>query len=169
MQRRQRRLFVKYYENWIKDNRVYVKMELCSTNLFKVIEEKNELFETKVMTLTEYFICSHLMKEILECVQYLHQLKPNPIIHRNLKPQNILVNYEPKNNRFLKLCDFSFATISDNNKTTSHTLMTATNKYIAPEVLAQKVNDLRGDYNTKADIYSLGIIICDLFRYDSDE
>ncbi|CAG2178499.1 unnamed protein product [Oppiella nova] len=48
------------------------------------------------MNSIEFYISCHIFKEILECVQYLHELDP-PIIHRDLKPDNVLVAQEVKN------------------------------------------------------------------------
>ena len=159
---------VKYYDCWVQENQLFLKMELCSDNLDNIIKEMRKCFErqsTEEMSLTEYFICSQLMKEILECVQYLHQLDP-PIIHRDLKPQNILVNYEPKNNRFLKICDFGISAFESKN-TISHTRGVGTTKYMAPEVIGFKGKDeLSVNYNTRADIYSLGIIFSELIDFD---
>ena len=67
-------------------------MELCSDNLKNIIEEKQKCFEKhskKAMNSIEFYISCQLFRELLECVQYIHGLKP-PIIHRDLKPANIL-------------------------------------------------------------------------------
>ena len=157
---------VKCFDSWIESNKLYIQMELCSDNLKNIIQQKRECFErqlTDVMTTTEFFICSQLMKEILECVQYLHQLDP-PIIHRDLKPQNILVNYEPKNNRFLKLCDFGLSR-DLSKESVSYTADMGTTGYMAPEV-APKIGYQRRKYTEKADIYSLHRIALDIFDFD---
>lgn len=68
------------------------------------------------------------------------------IIHRDIKPQNILVS--PKGD--YKLGDFGVAKVSE--KTTAGTIA-GTYEYMAPEVF-------RGEsYNSTADIYSLGIVM----------
>ena len=83
-------------------------MELCSNNLKNIIEEKSKCFErqtSEVMKSIEFYISCQIFKELLECVEYLHESNP-PIIHRDLKPANILITEESRNGRFLKLCDF---------------------------------------------------------------
>ena len=63
-------------------------MELCSDNLMNIINQKKMLFrrqESEAMNSIEYFISCEIFKEILECVQYLHESKP-PIMHRDIKP-----------------------------------------------------------------------------------
>lgn len=68
------------------------------------------------------------------------------IIHRDIKPQNILVS----ENRTYKLADFGIAKVSE--KTGSGT-MAGTNGYIAPEVAN------RQKYGKEVDIYSLGMVL----------
>jgi serine/threonine protein kinase len=60
--------------------------------------------------------------------------------------------------RFIKLADFGLATIREFDEQ-SHTLGSETMKYMAPEVLTRK-------YDTKVDIFSLGVIIQELFNID---
>ena len=139
-------------------------MELCSDNLKNIIQQKRECFkrtESERMTATEFFISSQLFKEIVESINYLHEMKPT-IIHRDLKPANILVNFVPKNGRFLKLADFGFATHCD--KTFSQSKCVGTARYMAPEILNAVVR--RPRYSQKTDIYSLGRILSELFNYN---
>jgi serine/threonine protein kinase len=106
-----------------------------------------------------YVITCELFKEILGSVNYLHNHKP-PVIHRDLKPANILITDE-SSGRFVKLGDFGLA-VNHEFEDQSHTEGTSTLKYIAPEVFKSR------KYGTKADIYSLGVILEDLFNIDSD-
>jgi serine/threonine protein kinase len=64
-----------------------------------------------------------------------------------------------KNGRFLRLADFGLATTHEPQKQ-SHTEDRGTPKYVAPEVISSKY------YDTKADIYSLGFVVQDLFWLD---
>ncbi|CAG2173575.1 unnamed protein product, partial [Oppiella nova] len=86
-----------------------------------------------------------IFKEILECVQYLRELNP-PVIHRDLKPDNILLAKTVRNGRFFKICDFGLATVHQ------HSSDKGDLKYQAPEVGQGVV------YNHKIDVYSLAII-----------
>ena len=112
------------------------------------------------MNSIEFYISCQLFKELLESVGYLHESNP-PIIHRDIKPHNILITEESQNGRFLKLCDFGLATF-DSLRTVSHFVGIGTPKYMAPEAS----NITRFGYNTKADIYSLGFIAQELFDID---
>jgi serine/threonine protein kinase len=59
--------------------------------------------------------------------------------------------------RFVKLADFGLAKLHEFEEQ-SNTCGVGTQKYMAPEVLTSR------KYNTKADFYSLGVIIPELFN-----
>jgi serine/threonine protein kinase len=138
---------------------LHIQMELCSKTIRDVIKQLNDELNQKdseEMTPIGYYITSELFKEIVESVDYLHNKNP-PIIHRDLKPTNILIA-NGMSGRFVKLADFGLATIHEFDEQ-SRTLGSETMKYMAPEVLTRK-------YDTKADIFSLGVIIQELFNVD---
>jgi hypothetical protein len=140
---------------------LHIQMELCSKTLKDLINQLNNELNQKafeVMTPLGYYIASELMIEILESVDYLH--KQN-VIHRDLKPTNILIT-DGMNGRFVKIADFGLATIHE-FEGQSHTTYSGTPKYRAPEVCS------RNKYDLKADIYSLGFVIQDLFNFDLNE
>jgi serine/threonine protein kinase len=92
----------------------------------------------------------------LECVQYLHK---NQIIHRDLNPCNILIKKNEEIERFIKICDFGLIAIHKFAQQ-SHTVNRGHLRYAAPEVLNRK------KYDTKADIFSLGMVLINLFDID---
>ena len=163
---------VRYMGSWIetysKDvdiNCLYIQMEFCSDSLKNILNSKALVFGRKpleTMSVIEYFVSCQLFKELLECVQYLHESNP-PIIHRDLKPQNILIADNPLRGKYLKICDFGLATVHSMSSM-SHTRNTGTFKYMAPEVL--QGTRFKSDYSTKADVYSLSIIAMELFDFD---
>ncbi len=71
-----------------------------------------------------YYICCELFIEIIECVHFLHERN---VIHRGLKPANILIT-NGINGRFVKLGDFC---ISMNHEfyNESQTQSSGTHKY----------------------------------------
>jgi serine/threonine protein kinase len=141
---------------------LHIQMELCFKTLKDIIHMLNEDLSdqrSNIMTTIGYFISSELLAEILEGVYYLHRQRP-PIIHRNLKPTNILIS-ESKNGKFVKIAGFGLAKIQQ-SISQINTEYVGSPKYMAPEVVS-------GNYNTPADIYSLGVIIQDLFNIDINE
>ena len=153
---------VQYKNSWIENNEIlYIQMELCFNTLREILIQKRNDFQRKdfqTMSLTEYYISCQIFKEILECVDYLHKLKPKPIIHRDLKPTNILITHGI-NGRFVKLADFGLAVVHKFDDQT-HTEGLGSFKYCAYEVRSGR------SYDTKADIFSLGVITQELFDID---
>ena len=93
----------------------------------------------------------NMMKDITIALHYLHNRRPNGVIHRDLKPQNILVN----KNGDVKLADFDVSKLvetSETDKYKGHTGETGTYVWTSPEVLRHET------YNYTADIYSLGLL-----------
>jgi hypothetical protein len=132
-----------------------IQMEFCCKTLKEVIEYLlNELRKNSQQMVKSlyYFICCELLAEIIECVNYLHIRN---IIHRDLKPANILIT-DGINGRFVKLADFGLSVIHEFDDE-SHTQLLGTLKYMAPEVITSR------KYDTKADIYSIGRIVEELF------
>ena len=77
-----------------------------------------------------WFISCHLLREIVECIEFLHERNP-PIIHRDIKPGNILVSSKVIKGRFVKLADFGIARM---HYTGEYTRNIGTDGYMAPEI-----------------------------------
>ncbi|XP_071544018.1 mitogen-activated protein kinase kinase kinase 7-like isoform X4 [Panulirus ornatus] len=97
---------------------------------------------------TQYNL-AHGISWLLQCakaVSYLHAIQPRPLLHRDLKPPNLLLT---KGAKILKVCDFGTAcelsTIMSDNRGSA--------AWMAPEVFEGKL------YTEKCDVYSWGIIL----------
>ena len=101
-----------------------------------------------------------LFMQVCSAVQHAHQ---KGIIHRDLKPSNILVeSYDGK--PVPKVIDFGLAKATSGLQLTEHTLFTGfgnvmgTPQYMAPEQATFNAMDV----DTRADVYSLGVILYEL-------
>jgi protein kinase A len=138
----------------MQDNlNLYLVLEyLPGGELFRMVKNKGNL---KVSQATFY------LAEIVLALEALHKRN---IIYRDLKAENILLTQSGH----VKLIDFGFSKqLKDIQKDRVMTNC-GTRTYTAPEVM------MGGKYNYKADIWSLGILICELvggftpFRSSSD-
>ena len=83
--------------------------------------------------------------ELCDVLDYLHKHKPDPIIFRDMKPSNVMINH----NGDIMLVDFGIAkTFQSGIKGT----MIGTEGYSPPE-------QYRGEATPSADIYALGATI----------
>ena len=133
---------IKFYESFETENELAIVMELCDINLNKF--KKNKSFNSS---------------EIYEIIHQLNNtfkiMKDKKIVHRNLKPNNILIKYEKDNKYIMKLCDYgteeNFTKIKIHKKTTYYT---------SPEIIKASI---QSNDNYKCDLWSLGVIIYELF------
>jgi hypothetical protein len=88
---------------------------------------------------------------ICDALQYMHE---NNVIHRDLKPDNIMIARSPQGGPLVKVVDFGIAkaSSSDAQKVTKTGLVVGTPEYMSPEQLAGDKLDGRSD------IYSLGLV-----------
>ena len=88
--------------------------------------------------------------DIARALAYLHARR---CIHRDLKGENLLVT----SNGRLKITDFGFARIAARNPDESKRLtFCGTDSYMSPEIL------LGNEFDLPTDIYSLGVIFCEI-------
>ena len=103
-------------------------------------------------------VVQHIMKQLINAIKYLHEKK---IVHRNIKPENIFIDYSSEKdlseknllNSKIILGGFDVSTHLKQDQLLD--LFVATKNYISPEILKRK-------YNEKVDIWSLGIAFCEL-------
>jgi len=120
----------------------FVSMEYFSGTTLKDIIKRDGAFSAAQGSQIAFQICDGL--------ESAHK---HGVIHRDLKSQNIIVNDHGE----LKIIDFGLATNIHQQGMTATGLILGTPEYMAPEQVAGKKADER------ADIYSFGIILYELF------
>jgi len=133
-----------------EDRWIFVVLErLAGGELFRSIADpKLNVFVSDVITVG---------RQLLQALGYLHFLE---IAHRDVKPENILLESDPRRsgNWHIKLIDFGLATKLDQRswnqckKGFGSALICGTAYYCAPEVWA-------GQYGPKTDIWAAGVLI----------
>lgn len=93
-----------------------------------------------------------LRKMLRESIKGLHYLHSHGIIHRDIKPQNLLIN----NSGNIMIADFGVSVIMKNSDILTST--DGTYYFMAPEVL-DKDKSISGYSGKSADIWSLGITL----------
>jgi serine/threonine protein kinase len=90
------------------------------------------------------------LKLLIDAAKGMSYLHSRSVIHRDLKPRNLLVS----KNWVCKVADFGASTISATTKTMT---FIGTPAYMAPEVLAHT------RYSEKADVFSFGVILVEVY------
>ena len=116
-------------------------------------------------------IVQYLMRQIVDAIKYIHQRN---IIHRDLKLDNIMVNFDNANDKNnlnmmrakIKIIDFGFATKLTPDKNNLATTVLGSPINMDPLILnemanrGKKINQL--GYDQQSDIWSLGTICYEL-------
>ena len=128
------------------EENVYIVSELMEHGNLK---ELTDIMQDKNHKFTEANI-ANIVFQLTLALNYIHA---SNTIHRDLKPENILVQIEEDEEDNLhrivcKITDFGLATVIKESK---KNLSVGTPEFMAPEVLNM-------DYDSKADVWSLGVI-----------
>lgn len=133
----------KYYGCYLDGPRVWIVMEYASGGSVRTLMKAcpNGIVQEKYIVV--------IIRELLLALSYLHK---SGVIHRDIKAANVLITALGK----VMLCDFGVSALLVTNQSKRNTLV-GTPYWMAPEV-AQPIPA----YDTKADIWSLGITIYEM-------
>lgn len=121
-----------------EDELILIEEYINGTTLQSILEEKTKLDEKVVI---KYMI------DLCDALYEIHSLDP-PIIHRDIKPLNIMIT----NDNILKLIDFDISRIYKEGENMDTTLL-GTKGYASPEQFGFEQTDCRSD------IYALGVMM----------
>ncbi|SDN87795.1 protein kinase domain-containing protein [Acetanaerobacterium elongatum] len=108
---------------------------------------ENRLSEERILSIA---------KQLCDILTYLHSQKP-PVIHRDIKPQNLIIDTHGT----LRLIDFGISRVFD-EAAREDTIFFGTKNFAPPEQYGFSQTDSR------ADIFSTGILLCWLLTGESD-
>lgn len=124
----------KIFDFFDQNNRAYLVMEFINGSDLELLLNKTK--ELPIDKILEWAI------DLCDVLDYLHKTEPEPIIFRDVKPANIMIDNHGK----VRLIDFGIAKIFVSGVKNT---MIGTEGYSAPE-------QYKGDVNPLSDIYSLG-------------
>ncbi|XP_074467737.1 serine/threonine-protein kinase 36 [Sebastes fasciatus] len=130
---------VQLFDSFETETEVVVVTEYAEGQLFQILEDDGNLPESQVREIA----C-----QLVSALYYLHSHR---ILHRDMKPQNILLG----KSGVVKLCDFGFARAMSVS-TLVLTSIKGTPLYMSPELVEEK------PYDHTADLWSLGCILYEL-------
>ncbi|KAL6931703.1 hypothetical protein ACO0R3_003168 [Hanseniaspora guilliermondii] len=127
----------KYYGSYLHDTKLWIIMEYCAGGSLRTLLRAGVLNDEMI---------SVIFRELLYAVSAIHHDK---LIHRDIKAANVLIGYDGK----VKLCDFGVAAKLTQTRPRRQSLA-GTPFWMAPEVITES-----STYDSKADIWSLGITV----------
>lgn len=137
---------MKLYDSWVDDKKKTVNMitELFTSGNLRQYCNKYKSVDLKAI--------KNWARQVLQGLEYLHSQDP-PIIHRDLKCDNIFVN---GNHGEIKIGDFGLATIMEQPSAKS---VIGTPEFMAPELYEEEYNEL-------IDIYSFGMCMLEMVTFE---
>jgi len=120
---------------------VFLVTDFYPADLSQIIKSPQQLTDVHVQT---------FMYQLFRGLKYIHSAN---VLHRDLKPNNILVNRECD----LVICDFGLARMNDESEDKEMTQYVVTRWYRAPELIM-----LTKDYTSAIDMWSAGCIMAEL-------
>ncbi|KAE9615352.1 hypothetical protein Lal_00048098 [Lupinus albus] len=133
---------IKFYDSWVDDKEKTVNLitELFTSGNLRQYRKKHKYVEMKAIKCWA--------RQILQGLAYLHSHKP-PIIHRDLKCDNIFVN---GNQGEVKIGDLGLAIVMQQPTARS---VIGTPEFMAPELYEEEYNEL-------VDVYSFGMCMLEM-------
>ena len=169
------------YDNIVKvfdifmgvDDQLHLVMELCDGDLAGHMSSQDN---------HEPLSLFNMAQQAAKGLDVLHSHSP-PIIHRDIKPQNILISRDHSTNELVvKLADFGISRNVETHDITASTanaqpailtdVIRGTQPYWAPEYCAALdgvgMKDGKNCFNASVDIFALGLVYAYIFCYNNN-
>ncbi|CAN6480672.1 unnamed protein product [Victoria cruziana] len=137
---------IKFFSSWVDEENKTINIitELFTSGSLRQYRKKHKHVDMKAI--------KNWSRQILRGLEYLHSHNP-PIIHRDLKCDNIFVN---GNHGEVKIGDLGLATVMQQPSARS---VIGTPEFMAPELYEEEYNEL-------VDIYSFGMCLLEMVTFE---
>ena len=135
---------ISFHGSWVNRERQEVNFvtEILSSGTLKSFINKVQVIRWKIAKRWAF--------QILKGLEYLHSQDP-PVIHRDLKCENIFINGTSGD---LRIGDLGLSTVHRNGKVLS---VLGTPEFMAPDMYEEN------SYNEKVDVYAFGMCLLEIF------
>ena len=143
------------------------KLEICCDRDALIMEDFGSM-SLREWIKHEKLDCSGVLAIAVQIAEILHDLNQHQIVHKDIKPANILIHPESKQ---VKLIDFSIASLlpKETQELQNPNVLEGTLAYLAPEQTGRMNRGI--DYRT--DFYGLGVtlyeLLTDQLPFQSDD
>ena len=135
---------VKLYYNYEDEENYILILELCDTDLSRLLQEKKTFTSGEILS---------IMEGLNKSFKYMND---NNFVHRDIKPSHILIKYiDSSKNKFIpKLAGYTFSRELEEGRANT---FVGTPLFTAPEISEGE------DYDNKCDLYSIGVMMYILY------
>ena len=117
--------------------------EIMATSLYKELQKKTALRQSQILSIS---------KDVASALNYLHLMKPHPIIHRDISSPNVLLEPSVGDSYKAKVADYGAANLQPR----SRTHMPGNSAYASPECY------LHHNHTPAIDVYSYSVLLIEM-------
>lgn len=130
------------------DGYLFMVMEIIDgKSLAKIVHERRSLTPSRTV---------HIIKQVCDALDHAHQ---QGVIHRDLKPGNILLTEVGDEKDYVKLVDFGIAKLMMSEGDTDETQIEQEGEVLGSPLYMSPEQCLGRELDGRSDIYSLGIVL----------
>ena len=133
------------------DDAVVLVMEYMDVGSLEQWRKNNKSERSLQPSRMEEAFFASIAYQVITGLEYLHSQR---ILHRDIKPGNILLN----TNGAVKLCDFGIVSLYGDDDHSLQTTVVGTSRFMSPERLRAK------PYGKASDIWSFGLVMLELWN-----
>lgn len=131
---------IRYFHSERDTNFTYIALDLCSFTLKDYISRSD--LKAKITPRT-------IISQMIQAMEWLHKLS---VVHRDIKPTNVLLLEKSPGEFEVKISDFGFAKQIQVSDSQMSVIPDESNYWMPPEMA-------QGKYTKKSDVYTMGCLI----------